>query len=100
LFDAYTRSVRLTTLVTYPIFVGLAICAEEVLLVVFGAQWVGATPYFVVISLLTLPHFLRLYSNSLLRATGRPGAPVAEFVGQAVWVLLGMLLVGRYSAWR
>ena len=99
LFDAYTRSVRMTTLVTYPIFVGLALCAEEVLIVVFGAQWVSAAPYFVVISLLVLPHFFRLYSNALLRATGQPAAPIAEFVGQAVCVLIGMLLVGRYSAW-
>jgi O-antigen/teichoic acid export membrane protein len=99
LFDAYTRSVRLTTLVTYPLFVGLAICAEEVLLVVFGAQWVGSAPYFIVISLLTLPFFLRLYSGSLLNATGRPAAPVAQFAAQAVCVLLGMLLIGRYSAW-
>jgi O-antigen/teichoic acid export membrane protein len=99
LFDAYTRSVRMTALVTYPIFVGLAICAEEVLLVVFGAQWVSAAPYFMLISLLALPHFFRLYSNSLLRATGQPAAPIAEFVGQAACVLIGMLLVGRYSAW-
>lgn len=100
LFTAYTRSLQLTTLVTYPVFVGLAVCADETLLLVFGPEWAEAGPYFVLISLLTLPFFLRFYASALLNAIGKPGAPVAEFLAQALFVLVGMLIIGRVSAWH
>jgi O-antigen/teichoic acid export membrane protein len=99
LFAAYTRSVQLTALVTFPTFVGLALCADEVLLVVFGKQWLEAGPYFVVIALLALVFYVRLYAGPLLTAVGRPAAPNVEFVAQAVFVLVGMLIFGKYSAW-
>jgi PST family polysaccharide transporter len=94
---AYGRAVALTAFVTYPIFVGLAVCAEEVVLVVFGAQWTEAAPYFALVSLLTLPFFLRMYSGSYLKALGKPAAPGAELVAQAVYLVPMMLLFGRHS---
>ncbi|HKU38193.1 MAG TPA: oligosaccharide flippase family protein, partial [Polyangiales bacterium] len=99
MFDAFTSSLRLTTMVAFPIFVGLSVCASETLEVVFGAQWLEAAPYFVVIALLTLPFYMRLFSGPLLYAIGRPGATLVEFGAQAVFVLLGMMVVGKESLW-
>ncbi|HEX5659968.1 MAG TPA: lipopolysaccharide biosynthesis protein, partial [Polyangiales bacterium] len=68
LYEAYDRSVELTTLVTYPLFIGLAVCAQEVITLAFGAHWQAATPYFAVIALLTLESFLRMYAPTMLQA--------------------------------
>jgi O-antigen/teichoic acid export membrane protein len=97
LFDAYNRAVQLTTFVTYPVFTGLAICADDVVTIAFGKQWLAAAPYFAVISLLVLQYFLRLYSSRLMRAVGKPGAPMYELVAQTVTAALAMVLFGRYS---
>src|SRR5215510_4976627 len=51
LFDAYNRSVQLTTLVTYPVFVGLAACADDVVSIAFGKNWLPAAPYFAIVCL-------------------------------------------------
>jgi O-antigen/teichoic acid export membrane protein len=99
LFATYTRSVQLTALVTFPIFTGLALCANEVVQVVFGKQWLEAAPFFALIALLALPAYWRLYAGPLLTAVGRPAAPNAEAVVQAAFVLVGMLIFGRHSAW-
>jgi PST family polysaccharide transporter len=99
LFDAFTSSLRLTTMVAYPIFVGLAVCASETLVVVFGATWLKAAPYFLLIALLTVPFFLRMYAHPMLYALGRPAPALIEYVVQVVFVLSGMLLIGKNSLW-
>jgi PST family polysaccharide transporter len=97
LVDAYHRSVQLTSLVAYPIFVGLAVCSDQVVSIVFGKQWQAATPYFASVALLTLPFFLRLYSPSLLTAIGKPSATVWQSATELAYVTIGMLLIGRGS---
>jgi len=97
LFDAYTRAVQLTTFVTYPVFTGLAVCADDVVTVAFGKEWLAAAPYFAVVSLLVLQFFLRLYSATLLRSVGKPGAPALELSVQTVVATVGMLTFGRHS---
>jgi O-antigen/teichoic acid export membrane protein len=100
LFDAYTRSIQLTTLCAFPVFVGLAVCAEEVVTVAFGPQWLGAAPYFVLIALLCLETFLRMYGATMVQALGRPGMVSLEIAAQAAFVVVGMYLVGRSSAFH
>jgi O-antigen/teichoic acid export membrane protein len=98
LFDAYTRSIQLTTLFAYPVFVGLAACSDEVVEVAFGTQWAGAAPYFAVIALLCLETFLRMYGAAMVQALGRPGMVSLQVVAQAIFVVAGMYLLGRRSA--
>ncbi len=97
LFDAYNHSVQLTTLVTYPLFVGLAVCAQEVVVVAFGPQWSAAVPYFAIVALLALDTFTRLYSLPVLQAFGRPDAPIIGLLLEAAHIVIGMALFGRYS---
>jgi PST family polysaccharide transporter len=95
--QAYNRGTELTTLVTFPIFVGLAVCAPEVVSLAFGPQWELAVPYFAVVALLTLPFFGRLYATAMLKALGHPVAPIGQFLIETAYVALGMLAFGRHS---
>ncbi len=97
LFEAYDRSVELTTLCAYPVFVGLAVCAEEVITLAFGAQWQPAAPYFSVIALLTLEAFLRMYAATMLQAVGRPDSASVIVFGELVCVVVGMVTLGHRS---
>jgi PST family polysaccharide transporter len=96
LFEAYNRSVQLTTLVTYPVFVGLAACADDVVSVAFGKNWLPAAPYFAIVCLLVLPFFMRMYGVTLMRAVGRPAAPSVELIVQTLAAAAGMVWFG----WR
>jgi len=95
--QAYNRGTELTTLVTFPIFVGLAVCAHEVVSLAFGPQWDSAVPHFAVVALMTLPFFARLYATAVLKALGHPVAPTVQFLIETAYVLLGMSLFGRHS---
>lgn len=95
--QAYNRGTELTTLVTFPIFVGLAVCAPEVVSLAFGSQWTAAVPYFAVVALMTLPFFTRMYATAVLKALGYPFAPTVQFLVETAYVLLAMLAFGRQS---
>jgi len=97
LFAAYNRSVQHTTLVTYPVFVGLAVCAQDVVSIAFGKAWTTAAPYFAVVALLNLRFFLRMYSAPLLRAVGKPLVPIMDVVAQNVFTAIAMFWFGRRS---
>jgi len=97
LYDAYERAIELTTLITFPLFVGLAVCADEVVTIAFGPQWIKASPYFAIIALLTLETFLRMYAPTVLHALGKPAVPSIEMSAQALYVVVGMLLFGGES---
>ncbi|MDB4976388.1 MAG: hypothetical protein JWN48_4729 [Myxococcaceae bacterium] len=97
LSDGYARSIQLTALVTYPVFIGLATCAYEVVLLVFGAEWLAVTPYFSLVALLTVPHFLWLYAPAVFNTLDKPSAPLVQLVLESSYVVLGMLTFGKLS---
>lgn len=97
LFDAYNRSVGLTALVTFPLFVGLAACAEEVVVVAFGERWLTAAPYFSTVALMALATFTRMYGPALLQTLGMPGFDTIALIAQEACILVGMVWFGRMS---
>jgi O-antigen/teichoic acid export membrane protein len=97
LFEAYERFVELTTLCMYPLFAGLAVCAEEVTTLVFGAEWRAASPYFAAIALLTSEYFLRMYSPNMMQAVGRPDTAVVAVLAELLGMLVGMVTLGHRS---
>lgn len=93
----YDRAVSFTCAVTFPMFAGLAICAPDFIHIVFGPQWDNAVPYVTLLACLTLVHFIRLYSNSLLTARGYPHLPLVPDAAALSVVLLGMVFWGQFS---
>jgi teichuronic acid exporter len=96
------RAIRLTTLAAFPIFVGLAVAADDIVPIAFGAHWRDAHVYFSVISLLALPFFLRPLNDLMLEASNEPNrhfAAMLELVAETAIILVGMLLIGRNSMW-
>jgi len=69
---AYLRLVQLTALVIFPVFLGSATVAPELVLLAFGPQW---EPSIALMQISTLMAFfipLAYYRNSVLMAAGRP----------------------------
>lgn len=93
----YDIAVKFTCAVTFPLFIGLAVCAPDFIRLVFGAQWEPSVPYVMLLSVLTLVHFSRLYSKSLLTACGYPHLPMMPDLAALVAVVAGMVLIGHVS---
>lgn len=96
------RALRLTTLAAFPIFTGLALSADVLVPIAFGAQWSYAHAYIAAISLLALALFLRPLNDLMLETSNEPyrhWAAVVEFVAETAIIVVGMLLVGHVSLW-
>lgn len=84
----YVKATSLTCALTYPLFAGLALCSSDFITFVFGSQWHDASPCVALLALLTLVHFTRLYSNSMLTANGYPHLPILPDLGALVFIVV------------
>jgi O-antigen/teichoic acid export membrane protein len=96
------RAIRLTTLAAFPIFAGIALSADDIVPLAFGAHWSYAHAYLSAFALLAMPLFLRPLNDLMLEASNEPYRHVAamiELVAETAIVVLGMVLIGRHSLW-
>lgn len=94
---SFAAAVRLTTGVMYPLFAGLAVCAPEVVELVFGPRWLAAAPFVALLAVLTFPFFPRLFSVPIYNAAGHPALPSVALLPQIAFLVAAMLLIGRFS---
>jgi PST family polysaccharide transporter len=87
---------RLTGVVAFPFFVGLAVVAEPVLSLVFGAEWLGAAPVLSVLAFLGLYLSVAGVQQSFCLAAGKAGE-----ITVLAWanVALGAVLILIASRW-
>lgn len=69
---AYYRSIRATSLVAVPGFVGIAAVGYPFIDVLFGHQWSAAVPVLQALAVLGVIQSVRYYDSALLIAMGRP----------------------------
>lgn len=87
----YLQTMRMTASLNFPLYIMLTIFAEEVVLLIFGEQWVNASIY---MQLLAIWGVLRSIGNpvgSLLHAVGS--------VRRAFWWNVSMLLILPLCYW-
>ncbi|MGF1519488.1 MAG: MOP flippase family protein [Nodosilinea sp.] len=69
---AYYRVVQLTSLVAFPTFVGVALLAEPLILVIFGDQWLPTVPVLQLLSLAGIIRSITFFKSSVLLALDKP----------------------------
>jgi len=95
--QVYAQALRLTFFATCPIFVLVACCAHDIVTVGFGDKWTQVETYLSISALMAVPFFARLYSGPMFRAVGRAGLPNVALTIQVVYLLVAMLVFGRYG---
>jgi O-antigen/teichoic acid export membrane protein len=92
LADAFARATALYVSIAWPFFVFVALMAEPIIRVLFGAQWVAAAPLASILALAALPAGLYELVPQMLSATGhvqrrlRIGLVVAPVHITGVWL--------------
>ena len=64
---------RLTGVLAFPFFVGIAVVAEPVLRLFFGEEWLGAAPVLSVMAFLGLYFSIAMVQQSFCLAAGKAG---------------------------
>ena len=93
----FARSTAIFVSVSWTFFGFVALMAEPIIHLMFGAQWVPAAPIAVVLALSALPQALFAFVPQLLSATGH----VAQRLKVSLWFspvhLVGVLIASRFS---
>lgn len=100
----FLTSLEFLTLAAFPVFVGVAWVAPELVPLAFGPRWQPSIPVMQVLALAGAVKILPLATSTLLTATGRPGfqlrlntvttaAAVLGFALAAPWGILAVAVV-------
>src|SRR6185436_19747876 len=93
---AYQRVLMSASLVGFPVFAGLIATAPQLILVLFGQQWLASVPAFQLLCITGMLKLLNTYASSAIQATGNVWSEVWRQV-----LLLAMMTAGiiAFRAW-
>lgn len=94
---AYSSAMQFTCIFMFPLFIGLAVCSSEIVILFFGERWQAAIPILATVAVLTVVFFARAYSASMMSAAGRPSFPISFLAVEVAFIVAGMWLIGRES---
>ncbi|MDO6512887.1 lipopolysaccharide biosynthesis protein [Neptuniibacter sp. 2_MG-2023] len=94
LFEVFYTAVEITSAISFPLFVGVAILSEDIVFILFGDNGQGAGGILKVLALLGSIQSVAFYCGSLLNSQGRPYYSLAF---QMVRVLLFVFIFYVFS---
>ncbi|SMF13307.1 polysaccharide transporter, PST family [Alteromonadaceae bacterium Bs31] len=71
---ALQKAALVNSMIASPIFIGMAVLARELILIVFGETWVDAAPVCSILSLVVLCKAIFFFIHPVFMSQGRPGA--------------------------
>ncbi|MCE7798631.1 lipopolysaccharide biosynthesis protein [Sphingobium sufflavum] len=71
--DALCKAIKLVLLIACPLYLGMAVTAEPLVLTILGAKWVEMAPYVALLALAMPFLTLQVMFPPMLNAIGRPG---------------------------
>ncbi len=95
---AYSRVTRAVSVIIVPGYIGLALVAQEAIVVVFGARWEISGPVAAVLFLIGPVLTVQLFSGALLNAVGHPEVTFRLRLITSIVNVAGFLVAVRCSA--
>jgi PST family polysaccharide transporter len=94
---AFYNVTQYTSLLSFPIFLGLATLSPEVVPTVFGAKWAPSIPVMQVLSFIGILQSVLFFNGSVMRASGKPNWEFAIMLISSSISMLGFLVAVRWG---
>ncbi|WYL97344.1 MAG: MOP flippase family protein [Gloeotrichia echinulata IR180] len=82
--NALYKAIQLTSLTTFPVFLGILALAPELVRVIFGAKWEPSIPVLQVLNLVGILYAYFYFNGSLIMAVGKPSVKLGLDFVQAI----------------
>jgi len=92
---AFYKVTQYTSLLAFPVFMGLATLAPELVPALFGEQWAPSIPVMQVLALIGILQSVWFFNGSVIRASGKPSWELGIMTLNAICSVIGFLLVVR-----
>ena len=94
---AFYKVTQYTALVAFPVFIGLAALAPELVPAVFGKEWLPSVPVMQVLSMIGILQSVLFFNGSVIKAAGKPSWQFGIMVLNATFSTIGFLVAVRWG---
>jgi len=94
---AFYNVTQYTSLFAFPVFIGLATIAPELVPVVFGEKWAPSIPVMQVLSLIGILQSVLFFNGSVIKASGKPSWQLGIMLLNAICSVAGFLLAVKWG---
>lgn len=94
---AFYNVTQYTSLFAFPVFIGLAVVAPELVLAAFGEKWAPSIPVMQVLSLIGILQSVLFFNGSVIKASGKPSWQFGIMLINAVCSIIGFLIAVRWG---
>lgn len=95
--QAFYKATQFTSLIAFPTFLGMATLAPELVVSLFGEQWIPATPVMQVLAFAGMINSISLFKGSVFMAMGKPSWQLKIGIFQAALNLIAFLVAVRWG---
>jgi O-antigen/teichoic acid export membrane protein len=92
---AFYKVTQYTSVFAFPVFIGLAVLAPEIVPAVFGEKWSPSIPVMQVLALIGVLQSVLFFNGSVIKASGKPSWQFGIMLLNTVGSVLAFLLVVR-----
>jgi O-antigen/teichoic acid export membrane protein len=94
---AFYKVTRYTSLFAFPVFIGLATLAPELVPTIFGEKWAPSIPVMQVLSMIGILQSVLFFNGSVIKASGKPLWQLGIMLLNAVCSVIAFLLAVRWG---
>jgi PST family polysaccharide transporter len=94
---AFDQVVRLQSIVAFPIFLGIAALSTELIIQLYGPQWIASIPVLQLLMLIGIVRSATYIYSSVFRAAGKPSWRFGILSLTAAMNVIGFVLVVRFG---
>jgi PST family polysaccharide transporter len=95
--NAFYKVTQYTSLLAFPIFMGLAVLAPELVPALFGDKWSPSIPVMQVLALIGILQSVIFFNGSVMRASGKPSWEFGIMFLNAICSVIGFLIAVRWG---
>ncbi len=92
---AFCQVILLQSMVAFPIFLGIAVLSSELIIQLYGTQWVASIPVLTLLMLIGVVRSAMYIYSSVFRAAGKPSWRFWIYLLTAVLHVIGFMFVVR-----
>jgi PST family polysaccharide transporter len=94
---AFYKVTRYTSLFAFPVFLGLATLAPELVPAIFGEKWAPSIPVMQVLAMIGILQSVLFFNGSVIKASGKPSWQLGIMTLNAVFSVVGFLVAVRWG---
>lgn len=95
--NAFYTTTQLTSLLSFPVFMGMATLTPELVRVLFGDQWISTIPVMRVLSFAGIVYSVNFFNGVILISMGKPGWRFAFLSIRTIANVIAFFLVVRWG---